>query len=436
MKRFILLFAFILSASTIQAQTTNIQATITDPHSIPYSFGTGSVSLVCPGNAAPTYNGYTVNRNYVITGLDGNGFFTLQLHDLGFLDQSSCNYRFAITWKDGVTSFIAPGITGVTGVGPVDLSAAISAFSVLLPTSGGGIGGVVNAGQEVYGLSPGVVASSPNFIWNQSSLIATLLGTTPATSGANQPSPSMNFVDNYWNGSASAACTITLQSVPGSGTNAGTLWTFTSSGCGSGGAAIDFSALQAIRTSALTIVNGAVVNTFSNQVSAGNGIALPPSNGPNTNSFVHTNCGNPCAWSYQNAPWSAFPVEQTGLTNTYSATLSPVLYDGATQYWITWDAKVTTPATTGAATSTLGPLTLGWTDPDGVTQSVTAAAQSKTGTIETSDTGNSTTTVLLGIPILMNSNNGSNTITISMGYSSNTANQMAYNFHLRAMAVR
>jgi hypothetical protein len=182
MKRFILLFAFILSASTIQAQTTNIQATITDPHSIPYSFGTGSVSLVCPGNAAPTYNGYTVNRNYVITGLDGNGFFTLQLHDLGFLDQSSCNYRFAITWQDGITSFIAPGITGITGAGPVDLSTAISAFSVLLPASAGSsLGGTIAANQVGFGTGPKIIGGSANFLWN-SPIAGALNLNTPASS--------------------------------------------------------------------------------------------------------------------------------------------------------------------------------------------------------------------------------------------------------------
>jgi hypothetical protein len=337
-------------------------------------------------------------------------------------------------------AFAAPGVYDVqfygAGLTTTLRPVTISCVPFTVVTCGLGPGG---SNTQVEFNDGGNLNGATDLLYNKVTGATSLVNPTAATGGANQSSPPLNFVDNYWNGSASAQCTITLQSVPGSGTNPGTLWTMTPSGCGPSGIGVNLTGMTGfIQVPNIEIVSGggSVANVIQNGVSAGPGIALPLGTSPSANSFLHSDCGGACQWSYQNAPWSAFPVDQTGLTNTYSATVSPLLYDGATQYWITWDAKVTTPATTGAATSTLGPLTLGWTDPDGVAQSVTAAAQSKTGTIETSDTGNSTTTVLLGLPILMNSNNGSNTITISMGYASNTANQMTYNFHLRVLATR
>lgn len=116
---------------------------------------------------------------------------------------------------------------------------------------------------------------------------------------------------------------------------------------------------------------------------------------------------------------------QTATINT--TTLYAVPAAGAGQYRLTWDAKVMTAA---GVSSTLGPLTVTYVDPDGVTQTITCAAQSKTGTIETSDTGNSTTTVLLGIPILINSASSQN-ITYAFTYASNAAAAMNYNLHIR-----
>jgi hypothetical protein len=436
MKQFIFIIA-ICMATIARAQNTNIQATITDPHSIPYSFGTGSVSLVCPGNAAPTYNGYTVNRNYVITGLDGNGFFTLQLHDLGFLDQSSCNYRFAITWKDGVTSFIAPGITGVTGVGPVDLSSAISAFSVLLPTSGGGIGGVVNAGQEVYGLSPGVVASSPNFTWNQGSLLADLLATSPATSIANQSSPSLNFVSNYWTGTASAQSTFTCSAVPNAGTNPPINLVCTQSGA-AGAAGVDLSALQGgVIVNKLEILGGGADWILQSGATAGKAWVGPLANPPQDNMFLgFSSSGNPIGLVYRNSPWSNQEIDLTGQNAAIAGgtvLITPFLTVPANQYRISWDAKVTTA---DGVSSTLGPLAVTYVDPDGVSQTVTAAAVSRSGTIETTDTGDSTTKGMIGIPLLINSNGVSNSITYSFGYASNSAGAMHYNLHIRNEAVQ
>ena len=99
----------------------------------------------------------------------------------------------------------------------------------------------------------------------------------------------------------------------------------------------------------------------------------------------------------------------------------------AGQYRVSWNAKVTTAA---GSSSTLGALTITYTDPDGVVQTITCAAQISAGTIATTSTGNSTTTVLLGVPMLLNCKAGTN-IQYAFAYASNAANAMQYNLHIR-----
>ena len=113
-----------------------------------------------------------------------------------------------------------------------------------------------------------------------------------------------------------------------------------------------------------------------------------------------------------------------------ATTIYTVPAAGAGQYRLSWAAKITTAAGTS---STLGALTITYTDPDGVVQTITAAAQSKSGTIETTDTGNSTTTVLLGHPLLLNCKASTN-IQYAFAYASNAANAMKYNLHMKLEA--
>jgi hypothetical protein len=111
-----------------------------------------------------------------------------------------------------------------------------------------------------------------------------------------------------------------------------------------------------------------------------------------------------------------------------TTTLYAVPAAGVGQYRVSWNAKITTVA---GVSSTLGPLTIVYTDPDGVVQTITAAAQNSAGTIVISDsTGNSTTTVLLGIPLQLNCKASTN-ITYAFAYASNAANAMAYNLHIK-----
>jgi len=121
---------------------------------------------------------------------------------------------------------------------------------------------------------------------------------------------------------------------------------------------------------------------------------------------------------------------QVNLTAQTAAITTTTLYavpaSGAGQYRVSWNAKVTT---VDAVSSTLGALTIVYTDPDGIAQTITAPASVAAGTIATSSAGNTTTTVLLGMPLLLNCKLSTN-ITYAMAYVSNTPGSMAYNLHI------
>lgn len=122
-------------------------------------------------------------------------------------------------------------------------------------------------------------------------------------------------------------------------------------------------------------------------------------------------------------------VATVDLTGQTAAKTTTTLYAVPTtaQYRLSWNAKVTTP---DGASSTLGALTITYTDADNTVQMITAAAQNKNGTIETSDTGNSTTTVMLGLDMMLNARSGTN-IQYAFAYASGTPGTMAYNLHIK-----
>jgi hypothetical protein len=134
MRRVLLFAVLFLCAPLAYCQQTVVTAQVKDPSGNPYSFGTGRGSIVCPGNQAPTLNGFTVPRTITITGLDGNGSFTQTFFDTSLLDQTGCGTQFAITDRTGVFSFTTATLFSVTGAS-VNLSATISAYSVSLPTT-------------------------------------------------------------------------------------------------------------------------------------------------------------------------------------------------------------------------------------------------------------------------------------------------------------
>lgn len=132
---------------------------------------------------------------------------------------------------------------------------------------------------------------------------------------------------------------------------------------------------------------------------------------------------------------SGVPAElaTVDLTAQTAAITTTTLYavTVAGQFRLSWNAKVTTAAGTS---STLGALTIVYTDPDGVAQTITAPASIAAGTIATTSTANTTAAVLLGLPLLLNCKAATN-ITYAMAYASNAANAMNYNLHMKLEAL-
>lgn len=129
-------------------------------------------------------------------------------------------------------------------------------------------------------------------------------------------------------------------------------------------------------------------------------------------------------------PYEVATIDLTSQTAAIGAT-SLFTSIGAGQFRVSWNSKVTTVAGTS---STLGPLIVSYVDPDGVTQSITAPATIAAGTIATTSTGNTTTTVLLGMPLLLNVKAATN-FSYTFGYASNAAAVMNYNLHIKVEAL-
>jgi hypothetical protein len=458
MKRLLLALAVLFMPAVCFGQNTIITATITDPIGLPYTFLTGSASLNCPGNQQPTYNGYTVPRNFTIVGGDGNGHFTQVLYDVNLIQPAGCSYRYAITWKDGITAFIAPSIgasgsgTPVTGAGPVDLSAAISAFSVPLPIPASGfiLNCTTNGGVGYENGTSNTLTCDGSNVYNVVSHTATLASLVPATAGpTNQSSPTSAWCGNYWTGSASAQSCFNVQTQISTMPSSTLLFRVPTPSGTVSNSQVKFQ--MGILTIGDTGVTGAIQMTSAggglwaleaaNVGTSMNAWSSPTANPVNTQ-VVTATVGNPIGIQFNTAALvdvdgSTDKTAQTAAigTTTLFTPNSGGAFSGTNQYRVNWNAKVTTPATTGAATSTLGALTIVYKDPDGVTQTITCPATSHAGTIETTDTGNATTTVLIGVPLLLNTD-GSTAVTYAFAYASNTAAQMAYNLHIRVEGIQ
>lgn len=114
-----------------------------------------------------------------------------------------------------------------------------------------------------------------------------------------------------------------------------------------------------------------------------------------------------------------------------TTTLYAVPATGAGQYRVSWDSKITTAA---GVSSTLGALTIIYTDPDGVTIASVVPAIISGGGIATTATTNNTSTFMMGVPLTINAKASTN-IQYSFAYASNAANAMAYNLHIKLEAM-
>lgn len=115
-----------------------------------------------------------------------------------------------------------------------------------------------------------------------------------------------------------------------------------------------------------------------------------------------------------------------------TGTLTAFAVVNAGQYHVSWNAKITQAAT---SSSTLGPMTLGWTDPDGTANSTVVSATVAAGSLTVSgQTTNTTAVFMVGTPLTLNCKAGTN-ITYSFAYASSGATAMQYNLHIKVQAI-
>lgn len=189
---------------------------------------------------------------------------------------------------------------------------------------------------------------------------------------------------------------------------------------------------------------GSVTISGGSGGSVGGSVVITAGSGPDVNGFVVLNSGtgvgtNTKFITYNNISLVggglASEIAAVDLTAQTAAITTTPLYavpsTGQGQYRLSWNAKVTTVAGTS---STLGPLTVVYTDPDGISPTITCAAIIAAGTVATSSAGNTTGSVLLGTSMLLNCKASTN-VTYAFGYASVAASIMAFNLHIRLEAL-
>lgn len=127
-------------------------------------------------------------------------------------------------------------------------------------------------------------------------------------------------------------------------------------------------------------------------------------------------------------PQEPFQIVATGLTANYNAGVAQTIFTTTGIPWllrITAMAAITTAATTGAATSTLPSLTLGWTDSGGIARTAIMLPTSTTNTTAVYETATQ----------LIYANTATNVTVTSAGYASNTAAQMTYQLMVTVEAL-
>lgn len=116
-----------------------------------------------------------------------------------------------------------------------------------------------------------------------------------------------------------------------------------------------------------------------------------------------------------------------GAGATANATLYAVPAAGVGMYRISWYLKVTRAAT---SSSTLGALTIKYTDgTDNVAQTITCGGNTQAGAYATTNTGNTTTSVLAGVLIVYAAS--STNITYGVAYTSSGATSMQFEVHIK-----
>lgn len=117
-------------------------------------------------------------------------------------------------------------------------------------------------------------------------------------------------------------------------------------------------------------------------------------------------------------PSEPFQIVSSGLTANYNSGSAKTVFTPTTGtvLRVTAMQAITTAATTGAATSTLPSLTLGWTDAGGIARTLVLLATSSTNTTAVYESGTT----------LIHTNSSTVVTVTSASYASDTAAQMAY----------
>ena len=244
---------------------------------------------------------------------------------------------------------------------------------------------------------------------------ATVLSGNLSTTGTLAVTGSSTLANlNLSSGSiTTTASTLSIQPLAPSGPGVGYATTVsggnaTGGGSNAGGNLILSAGGSSGAAPAATILLSSSVSSYNSITTAGNGI--------------------PAEYAAVDALAQTAAITTTTLYAVPSAVSLPRLFR------LSWSAKIVTAATTGASTSTLGALTIVYTDHDGVAVTLTCGAMIAAGSIATTSTANTTGTVLMGIPLILNCQQSSN-ITYAFAYASNTAAQMAYDLHVRLEAL-
>lgn len=135
MKRFIILLLFLfLCGGVLAAQFTTVTGTVLDPHSVPYSLGTISPTLVVPAGAgAPTLNGFAYSPPTQPVGLNSVGTFIFNVADSAVLLPAGTKWNFTVCSAAGsVSPSVGTGPQCFTLAAPITITGASQDISTQL----------------------------------------------------------------------------------------------------------------------------------------------------------------------------------------------------------------------------------------------------------------------------------------------------------------
>jgi hypothetical protein len=419
--------AFLFTAVPAHAQFTLVSGTVQDPNGIPYAGGTLSALLVPGSSGGYTLNGAAYSGRIGPVSLDATGSFTQNFGSNAIILPASSQWQITVQSNPG-------GISPPLGTGD-------QSFTVTVTISG--------ATQSLTSTLTAAATKLTNFL--SAGTVLTVTGTAPiASSGGTSPAISCATC-------TTSAAPLTLnQLILGAGGQAeavlGTLGTTTTvyhgnaAGAGTfgavnlatdvtgqvpigavGSAGLSGTAPIAIAsTGAISLTGQVPIGQLGSAGLSGTSPIVVASTGAISCPTCSTSGGTGTVTQIDRVTQNA----AIGSTTLVACPASPA---GGTNFLVSSNAKITTAAT---STSTLGPLSITYTAPDGTAFTALPVSYriAPVGlAINTAgDTNNITTTFDSGFPFLVNCQAGS-TVTYAFGYASSGGTAMVYDLHVRAM---